>query len=146
MAVLVIAISMGYILIEKPAFKGKVSTSGKPINDIDVTIKKVPGYEIFSRTMTDGRGNFNFSDVPEGNFVVEISYFPINGPGGDVSGRLYYFDDPLDDAVIKIFNEENQLIETINTDRSGRFSASNLPAAEIKLIVDGMTGYTPAGP
>ncbi|MBT3303141.1 MAG: carboxypeptidase regulatory-like domain-containing protein [Bacteroidetes bacterium] len=145
LVILILAISLGFILAEKYAIKGSVSSSGSPIKDVDVTLKKVPGYAVFARSMTDGRGNFQFADSPEGNFVVEVSYFPISGPDAEVSGKFYYFDDPLDDAVVKIFNEDNQLLKTINTDDKGRFSANGLDAAEVRLVISGITGYTPAG-
>jgi hypothetical protein len=144
LAFVMVAISLGFMMAEKAAFKGSVSISGSPIKDIDVTLKKVPGYSVFSRSEPNTKGVFEFMDVPEGNFVVETSYFPLpTGSESIVSGRFYYFDDALDDAVVKIFNEDNQLIKTLTTDSKGKFTASNLDAAEIKIIISGISGYTP---
>ena len=144
-ALLVVFVSLGFILAETAALKGNLSVSGTPIRDIDVTLKKVPGQALFSTTTTDGRGNFEFQDIPEGDFHVETGYFELAGPESVLSGKFMYFNDPLDEALIKIINENKEVIETATTDEKGRFSVSGLDATEVKLIISGISGTTPTG-
>ena len=54
------------------AQKGPQSTAGAPLKGVDVKLGRNPGGGAAARTTTDGDGNFTFSVVPAGEYILTV--------------------------------------------------------------------------
>ena len=54
------------------AQKGPQSTTGAPLKGVDVKLGKNPGGSPAARTTTDADGNFTFTGVPAGDYILTL--------------------------------------------------------------------------
>lgn len=126
---------LSFIPAENSNIKGSIGLSGKPIKDIDVNLKKVPGNEIVSATKTDEKGQFVFENIPAGKYEVVIKDIMVTPEKNKINGKIMINGEFLKKATVRFLNDQNiEIAETVS-DNKGNFQFEGLPAGKISVLI-----------
>src|ERR1035437_4015311 len=85
-----------------PSFSGKVIRDGKPIEGANVSLFSVSGKRVALETKTNNLGEFKFSDIPAGRYLIKAADIQ-NGTSAAAGGPTWQGE--------LIVNDSNRSIE-----------------------------------
>ena len=124
-------------LAENPRIKGEIKASGKPIRDVDVTIRKVPAGEIVKHSKLKPDGNFIFDDMESGEYQIEIANIRINELTA-IEGSILIENNENKEYEVILFDENNMITSSATTDAEGKYSIAIEKAGKYSIHINGI--------
>ncbi len=136
-SLILITLAFTAFAIAAYTLSGKIAVGKKPIKDVDVILKKVPGGEIVHKTKTGETGDFEITGLQTGMYTLEIPNIQVEKENETITGRTVLKEkENQAEFVARLTNPEGTVIFEAQLNDKGVYRFEGISVGTWSLSID----------